>query len=57
MLDEALRPVEPGGTGQIARSGHVPLGYYGDETATKATFPVIDGVRWALLVSRLAVAR
>jgi 3-oxocholest-4-en-26-oate---CoA ligase len=48
VLDEALRPVEPGGTGRIATSGHVPLGYYGDEAATKATFPVIDGVRWAL---------
>ena len=57
VLDEALRPVEPGGTGQIARSGHVPLGYYGDEAATKATFPVIDGVRWALLGDMAEVGR
>ena len=49
VLDEHLRPVRPGGTGRIAKSGHVPLGYYGDEPATRATFPVIDGVRWALL--------
>ena len=49
VLDEALRPVGPGGIGHIATSGHVPLGYYGDEAATKATFPVIDGARWALL--------
>lgn len=49
VLDDALRPVAPGGTGRIAKSGHVPLGYYGDEAATRATFPVIDGVRWALL--------
>jgi acyl-CoA synthetase (AMP-forming)/AMP-acid ligase II len=49
VLDEALRPVEPGGIGRIATAGHVPLGYYGDDAATKATFPVIDGVRWALL--------
>jgi 3-oxocholest-4-en-26-oate---CoA ligase len=49
VLDDALRPVTPGGTGRIAKSGHVPLGYYGDEIATRATFPVIDGVRWALL--------
>jgi len=49
VLDDALRPVAPGGTGRIAKSGHVPLGYYGDESATRATFPVIDGVRWALL--------
>jgi acyl-CoA synthetase (AMP-forming)/AMP-acid ligase II len=49
VLDEHLRPVQPGGIGRIAKSGHVPLGYYGDEPATRATFPVIDGVRWALL--------
>jgi len=57
VLDEALRPVEPGGTGRIATSGHVPLGYYGDETATKATFPVIDGVRWALFGDMAEVGR
>ena len=49
VLDDALRPVAPGGTGRIAKSGHVPLGYFGDDAATRATFPVIDGVRWALL--------
>ena len=49
VLDEQLRPVPPGGTGRIAKSGHVPLGYFGDEAATRATFPVIDGVRFALL--------
>jgi 3-oxocholest-4-en-26-oate---CoA ligase len=49
VLDDALRPVPPGGTGRIAKSGHVPLGYFGDDAATRATFPVIDGVRWALL--------
>jgi 3-oxocholest-4-en-26-oate---CoA ligase len=55
VLDEALRPVAPGGVGRIAKSGHVPLGYYGDEAATRATFPVIDGVRWALLGDLAAV--
>jgi 3-oxocholest-4-en-26-oate---CoA ligase len=49
VLDEQLRAVRPGQTGRIAKSGHVPLGYYGDELATRATFPVIDGVRFALL--------
>ena len=44
VLDEQLRPVRPGETGRIAKSGHVPLGYYGDEAATRGTFPVIDGV-------------
>ena len=28
--------------------GHVPLGYLDDEDATKATFPVVDGVRVAI---------
>jgi len=57
VLDEALRPIEPGGTGWIATSGYVPLGYYGDDAATKATFPVIDGVRWALLGDMAEVDR
>jgi 3-oxocholest-4-en-26-oate---CoA ligase len=49
VLDEALRPVRPGGIGRLAKGGHVPLGYYGDDAATAATFPVIDGQRFALL--------
>ena len=49
VVDERLRQVGAGQTGRIAKSGHVPLGYYGDEAATAATFPVIDGVRWAVL--------
>jgi acyl-CoA synthetase (AMP-forming)/AMP-acid ligase II len=56
VLDDALRPVAPGGIGRIAKSGHVPLGYYGDAVATRATFPVIDGVRWALLGDLARVA-
>lgn len=48
VLDENLRPAGPGEIGRIAKSGHVPLGYYGDVAATSATFPVIDGVRWAV---------
>ncbi|HVB45343.1 MAG TPA: AMP-binding protein [Streptosporangiaceae bacterium] len=49
VLGDDLRPAGPGEIGRIAKSGHVPLGYYGDEAATAATFPVIDGERWALL--------
>ena len=56
VLDDALRPVAPGATGRIAKAGHVPLGYYGDDAATRATFPVIDGVRWALLGDLARVA-
>jgi len=41
---------EPGDgrTGMLATSGHIPLGYHKDETKTAATFPVIDGVRYAV---------
>src|SRR5690606_7754795 len=51
VVDEALRPIEPGSgqIGYIARSGHVPLGYWGDPDKTAATFPVVDGVRMSIL--------
>ncbi len=41
---------EPGDgrIGMLANSGHIPLGYYKDEVKTAATFPVIDGVRYAI---------
>ena len=35
-------------TGWLAQRGHVPLGYLGDEAKTKATFPVINGTRYAV---------
>ena len=49
VLDAALRKVEPGGVGRLARSGSIPLGYYKDEKKTAETF-VTDagGVRWVL---------
>ena len=34
--------------GWMAQSGHVPLGYLDDEAATRATYPVVDGVRVAV---------
>ena len=37
-----------GRIGMLANSGHIPLGYYKDEKKTAATFPVIDGVRYAV---------
>jgi acyl-CoA synthetase (AMP-forming)/AMP-acid ligase II len=49
VLDSALQPVRPGEIGRLAKTGHVPLSYYGDEAATAATFPVVEGVRFALL--------
>jgi len=35
-------------TGWLAQRGHVPLGYLGDADKTAATFPVIDGTRFAV---------
>jgi acyl-CoA synthetase (AMP-forming)/AMP-acid ligase II len=37
-----------GRIGMLANSGQIPLGYYKDEKKTAATFPVIDGVRYAV---------
>ncbi len=37
-----------GRVGLLANSGHIPLGYYKDEEKTARTFPVIDGVRYAV---------
>jgi acyl-CoA synthetase (AMP-forming)/AMP-acid ligase II len=50
VLDDDLRPVPPGSgrIGRLARRGHVPLGYFKDETKTKATFVTVDGQRWVL---------
>ncbi|QLL06048.1 acyl-CoA synthetase [Mycobacterium vicinigordonae] len=36
------------GLGWLAQRGYVPLGYKGDATKTAATFPVIDGLRYAI---------
>jgi 3-oxocholest-4-en-26-oate---CoA ligase len=35
-------------TGWVARTGHVPLGYYKDPAKTAKTFPTIGGVRYAV---------
>jgi len=34
--------------GMLATTGHIPLRYYKDEAKTAATFPVVDGVRYAV---------
>jgi acyl-CoA synthetase (AMP-forming)/AMP-acid ligase II len=46
-LSEILEPGHDG-IGWLAQRGYVPLGYKGDEAKTAATFPVIDGVRYAV---------
>ncbi|HEX9970260.1 MAG TPA: AMP-binding protein, partial [Acidimicrobiales bacterium] len=50
VLDDDFRPLPPGSgqVGWVARRGSIPLGYYKDEAKTAATFPVVDGVRWAV---------
>lgn len=50
VLDDALRPVTPGSgvVGQVARHGHIALGYYGDPDQTARTFVEVDGTRWVL---------
>jgi 3-oxocholest-4-en-26-oate---CoA ligase len=37
-----------GEVGKLARSGHIPLGYYKDPEKTAATFPTYDGKRWVV---------
>jgi fatty-acyl-CoA synthase len=41
-----------GEVGWLAQTGRVPRGYLGDEAKTRATFPVIDGVRHAVAGDR-----
>jgi acyl-CoA synthetase (AMP-forming)/AMP-acid ligase II len=50
VLDEHLHPLPPRSlqVGRLARRGHVPVGYRNDPIRTAATFPVVDGVRWAV---------
>ena len=50
VVDDDMNPLRPGTgqTGRIARSGHVPLGYYKDPEKTAATFPIVDGVRYVI---------
>ncbi|RAY15647.1 acyl-CoA synthetase [Actinomadura craniellae] len=50
VLDESLRPVEPGSgvLGQVARTGFIARGYYNDPEKTAKTFPQVDGRRWLL---------
>jgi len=51
VLGDDLLPVAPGSgiIGRVARTGHIPQGYYKDEAKTAATF-VVDpnGVRWVV---------
>jgi fatty-acyl-CoA synthase len=51
VLDDTLtRRLAPGETeiGWLARTGHMPLGYLGDEAKTRRTYPTIQDVRYAI---------
>ena len=43
---DALAAPGRAGLGWLAKTGAVPLGYFGDAEKTQATFPEIDGVRY-----------
>ncbi len=57
LCDDLTNRLEPGAeeSGWLARAGNVPLGYYMDEAKTKETFPVVDGVRYAVPGDRAMV--
>jgi fatty-acyl-CoA synthase len=46
-LDRELVPGD-GDLGWLAKSGRLALGYLGDEAKTARTYPVVDGVRYAV---------
>ncbi|MFI0357101.1 acyl-CoA synthetase [Actinomadura sp. 9N407] len=49
VLDDDLKVVRPGEVGKLARSGHIPIGYYNDPAKTATTFYTdADGVRWSV---------
>ncbi|WP_227998326.1 acyl-CoA synthetase [Nocardia australiensis] len=50
LIDDDGKLVEPkpGAVGRMARSGHVPLGYYKDPEKTKTIFVEVDGTRYVV---------
>ena len=50
VSEDMTRLLTPGheGNGWLAQQGWVPLGYLGDADKTARTFPVVDGVRYAV---------
>jgi len=57
LSEDRSRVLEPGDPelGWLAQTGRVPLGYLGDPDKTAATFPVVDGVRYAVAGDRARV--
>lgn len=50
VLDDDGNVVEPGSgvVGTLARTGHIPLGYYKDQAKTEATFRMYNGKRYSI---------
>jgi acyl-CoA synthetase (AMP-forming)/AMP-acid ligase II len=48
LKDDLSGELTTPGQGWLARTGHVPLGYYKDAAKTAKTFPVIGGTRYAV---------
>lgn len=55
LSEDRTRRLSPGDheAGWLAQRGRVPLGYLGDPDKTRAAFPVIDGVRYAVSGDRV----
>lgn len=50
VLDDDGNEIEPGSpvVGKVARTGHIPVGYYKDEAKTAETFRTFGGKRYAI---------
>jgi len=51
VLSEDVRRVllpDDHSLGWLAQRGRIPLGYLGDRAKTERTFPVVEGIRWAV---------
>ncbi len=56
VLVDGKRFAEPGETGILARSGHLPLGYYRDPVKTAETFVTVAGTRFVITGDAARVA-
>ncbi|MFC7343375.1 acyl-CoA synthetase [Saccharopolyspora griseoalba] len=50
VIDDDNRPVQPGSgqIGWLAKTGHVPMGYYKDEEKSASVFVEVDGKRYVV---------
>ncbi|WP_068636506.1 AMP-binding protein [Thauera butanivorans] len=56
VVVDGQRIAAPGEAGILARSGHLPLGYYRDPVKTAETFVTIAGTRYAITGDAAAIA-